>query len=160
MTDKGDVDILALEQLVRTPFRSGGIKVIGEDGKPEFLPGPERIPRTRGRMEIYLNNKNIGDMGAKLIGNELKNNTDCISLWIYGNGITTEGAAEIAKGLKVRFPSADGTFQQRLGLIQRTFLLHKCLCIYILHTYDIWVPYQVVFVLSVQHNARSARLAR
>jgi hypothetical protein len=101
MTDKGDVDILALEQLVRTPFRSGGIKVIGEDGKPEFLPGPERIPKTRGRMEIYLNNKNIGDMGAKLIGNELKTNKDCISLWIYGNGITVEGANEIAKGLKV-----------------------------------------------------------
>jgi len=101
MTDKGDVDILALEQLVRTPFRSGGIKVVDADGKPEFLPGPERIPKTRGRNEIYLNNKNIGDMGAKLIGNELKNNTDCISLWIYGNGITLEGATEIAKGLKV-----------------------------------------------------------
>ena len=101
MADKGDVDILALEQLVRTPFRSGGIKVVDADGKPEFLPGPERIPKTRGRNEIYLNNKNIGDMGAKLIGNELKNNTDCISLWIYGNGITLEGATEIAKGLKV-----------------------------------------------------------
>jgi len=100
MTDKGDVDILALEQLVRTPFRSGGIKVVDEDGKPEFLPGPERIPKTRGRNEIYLNNKNIGDMGAKLIGNELKSNKDCISLWIYGNGITLEGATEIAKGLK------------------------------------------------------------
>ena len=101
MADKGDVDILALEVMVRTPFRSGGVKVVGDDGKPEFLPGPERIPKTRGRMEIYLNNKNIGDMGAKIIGNELKSNTDCISLWIYGNGISVEGAAEIAKGLKV-----------------------------------------------------------
>ena len=97
----GEVDILALEQLVRTPFRSGGIKYINEDGQQEFLPGPERIPRTRGRNEIYLNNKKLGDMGAKLIGNELKSNKDCISLWIYGNGITTEGANEIAKGLKV-----------------------------------------------------------
>lgn len=100
MADKGDVDILALEQMVRTPFRSGGIKVVDENGKPEFMPGPERMPKTRGRNEIYLNNKNIGDMGAKLIGNELKVNKDCISLWIYGNGITTEGANEIAKGLK------------------------------------------------------------
>ena len=66
----GEVDILALEQLVRTPFRSGGIKYINEDGQQEFLPGPERIPRTRGRNEIYLNNKKLGDMGAKLIGNE------------------------------------------------------------------------------------------
>ena len=31
---------------------------------------------------------------------ELKSNKDCISLWIYGNGITLEGATEIAKGLK------------------------------------------------------------
>ena len=100
MGDKGDVDILAIEQLVRTPFRSGGIKVV-EDGQPVFLPGPERIPKTRGRNEIYLDKKGIGDMGAKLIGNELKSNKDCKSLWIYGNGITLEGATEIEKGLKV-----------------------------------------------------------
>jgi len=40
-----DEDILALEILVRTPFRSGGLKVFGEDGKPEFMPGPERIQK-------------------------------------------------------------------------------------------------------------------
>jgi len=53
-------------------------------------------------MQIYLNNKNIGDMGAKLIGNELKNNTDCISLWIYGNSITLEvGAWQMLKKMEV-----------------------------------------------------------
>lgn len=47
-----------------------------------------------------MNNKGIGDNGAKLVGNELKKNTDCLSLWLFGNGITAVGAAELAKGLK------------------------------------------------------------
>eukprot|EP00961_Rhodomonas_salina_P260406 3518950-Rhodomonas_salina.1 len=95
-----NLDILALEQTVRTPFRSGGAKMLDENGKPIFMPGPERIPRTHGRREVYLNNQNIGDIGAKLVGNELKSTTDAQSLWLYGNGITAKGAEELAKGLK------------------------------------------------------------
>jgi hypothetical protein len=29
----GDVDIVALENTIRTPFRTGGTKILGEDGK-------------------------------------------------------------------------------------------------------------------------------
>lgn len=29
----GDVDIVALEMAIRTPFRTGGTKIFGEDGK-------------------------------------------------------------------------------------------------------------------------------
>ena len=36
--------------------------------------------QTHGRKEVYLNAKGIGDIGAKLVGNELKKNTDCLSL--------------------------------------------------------------------------------
>ena len=32
---------------VRTPFRSGGVKILGEDGKPVYMEGPERIPKVR-----------------------------------------------------------------------------------------------------------------
>ena len=106
---------------------------MGEDGKPVYMEGPERIPKvhsgafspcgfasdqdflvpgdvvleepvwgcwlptyphgctksinltslssqTHGRKEVYLNAKGIGDIGAKLVGNELKKNTDCLSL--------------------------------------------------------------------------------
>lgn len=74
--------------------------MLDENGKPIFMPGPERIPRTHGRREVYLNNQNIGDIGAKLVGNELKSTTDAQSLWLYGNGITAKGAEELAKGLK------------------------------------------------------------
>lgn len=31
---------------------------------------------------------------------ELRDNKDCTSLWLYGNGITSLGAIELAKGLK------------------------------------------------------------
>mmetsp|Transcript_50779 Transcript_50779/g.126410 ORF Transcript_50779/g.126410 Transcript_50779/m.126410 type:complete len:254 (+) Transcript_50779:225-986(+) len=96
----GDVDIVALENTIRTPFRSGGTKVLDENGKPVFLTGPERIPKTNGKSKVYLNNQNIGDIGAKLVAAELKDNKDCTSLWLYGNGITTTGAMELAKGLK------------------------------------------------------------
>eukprot|EP00286_Rhodomonas_abbreviata_P008397 CAMPEP_0181323850 /NCGR_PEP_ID=MMETSP1101-20121128/20024_1 /TAXON_ID=46948 /ORGANISM="Rhodomonas abbreviata, Strain Caron Lab Isolate" /LENGTH=253 /DNA_ID=CAMNT_0023431943 /DNA_START=75 /DNA_END=836 /DNA_ORIENTATION=+ len=92
-------DIVALEQAVRTPFRSGGSKVLDENGKPVYLPGPERIPKTHGKKGIYLNNQSIGDIGAKLVANELKTNTECESLWLFGNGISHHGAAELAKGL-------------------------------------------------------------
>mmetsp|Transcript_58171 Transcript_58171/g.138467 ORF Transcript_58171/g.138467 Transcript_58171/m.138467 type:complete len:257 (+) Transcript_58171:62-832(+) len=95
-----ELDVIELENMVRTPFRSGGVKVVGEDGKPVYMEGPERIPKTHGRKEVYLNTKGIGDIGAKLVGNELKKNTDCLSLWLSGNGITALGAAELAKGLK------------------------------------------------------------
>mmetsp|Transcript_27058 Transcript_27058/g.52737 ORF Transcript_27058/g.52737 Transcript_27058/m.52737 type:complete len:255 (+) Transcript_27058:24-788(+) len=96
----GDVDIVALENLIRTPFRSGGTKVLDENGKIVYLSGPERIPKTHGKSKVYLNNQNIGDIGAKLVAAELKDNKDCTSLWMYGNGITTAGALELAKGLK------------------------------------------------------------
>lgn len=96
----GDVDIVALEKQIREPFRGGGEKMYGEDGKPVFLPGPERIPKTKGKTNVYLNNQNIGDIGAKLVAAEIKSSIDCKTLWLYGNGITATGATEIAKGLK------------------------------------------------------------
>jgi len=68
--------------------------------QPTYLPGPERIPKTNGRSKVYLNNANMGDIGAKLVAAELKDNKDCTSLWLYGNGITHLGAIELAKGLK------------------------------------------------------------
>mmetsp|Transcript_39176 Transcript_39176/g.123498 ORF Transcript_39176/g.123498 Transcript_39176/m.123498 type:complete len:138 (-) Transcript_39176:660-1073(-) len=62
--------------------------------------GPQKIPMTRGRQEIYMHGKNIGNDGAKLVANELKKNTDCLSLWLHNNGIRKEGATELAKALQ------------------------------------------------------------
>ena len=42
----------------------------------------------------------FGDIGAKLVASELKTNTDCVSLWLYGNEITAVGATELSKGLR------------------------------------------------------------
>ena len=55
---------------------------------------------TRGRQEIYMHGKNIGNDGAKLVANELKKNMDCLSLWLHNNGIRKEGATELAKALQ------------------------------------------------------------
>ena len=92
--------MLELEKTIRAPFRSGGVKVRDQDGKIVFLEGPERIAKTRGRAEVYLNSLQFGDVGAKIVANELKTNTDCVSLWLYGNDITETGAIELAKGLR------------------------------------------------------------
>eukprot|EP00960_Hanusia_phi_P036620 752422-Hanusia_phi.AAC.5 len=93
-------DVVELENFVRAPFRSGGTKVFDENGNLQYLPGPQKIPITRGRQEIYMNGKNIGNDGAKLVANELKKNMDCLSLWLHGNGIKKEGATELAKALQ------------------------------------------------------------
>ncbi|EKX45326.1 hypothetical protein GUITHDRAFT_152797, partial [Guillardia theta CCMP2712] len=93
-------DVIELENFVRAPFRSGGTKVFDDEGNLQYLPGPQKIPMTRGRQEIYMHGKNIGNDGAKLVANELKKNTDCLSLWLHNNGIRKEGATELAKALQ------------------------------------------------------------
>ena len=51
--------------------------------------------------KIYLNGNNIGDEGAKAIGEALKVNTSLTKIDLGGNNIGVEGGKAIGEALKV-----------------------------------------------------------
>lgn len=83
--------------------------------QPTYLPGPERIPKTNGRSKVYLNNANMGDIGAKLVAAELRDNKDCTSLWSDAEPHTPSYIVEGSKDCTLTLLNFRGTHSPPYG---------------------------------------------